>query len=1595
MANVPRLTQGELQPLEEEKDITAPVVPFETPVEEAAAPTITGGLLDAEDLVPVEEVGSFLRPPSSVLTQNAVRASEINPDQAASDKNLADKLGLPLTVIGEENREGFRKQATQNDIQNVPDTAPVTKRFLTTDDLVPILGSDDVPNLVGMERAAKQLTFTASFANGVDLLQSLNWRFVEAVGEATGIETLEELGEAGALANLAEITGPGKQEFLKIETAGDFFSWMKQTAGEQIPLMAPSLAGGLTGAAAGTLVAGPIGTLVGGTLGVFIPSFILGVGETQQAIKERSPTTEAPGVAFGAGALIGVLDSALPGRAGSALVRAFGQEAAETALKLTATNIMARSAKEGAKGLTLEGVTEAVQEAISETAAASATDTEVDVDELTRQMIEAFAAGAFLGGGVGTATSVTTDTLAKARQTKAAMDSLHDIKSKSKLVSRDPFKGAEMAAEDMRAAGVEEVFVPVDKLIEFANQRPEGIEETFRALGVEEDISEAIRNDADVRIDGTRYAEVILGQQGYAAMAADIKIKEGDKSFSQAAEDLVASIDQETLTAELDGVFASDEIKTQVEELLGKLTPGNAAEALDSAPRGVTAVLMDLINKVGERKVSVEADVREGRIAQLDEELSTIDRDIETAQEDLDTRVEEGRATVRAERRVERLTEQREQRLDEQEQLAFEERQIVQATTPEGQAVAEEIKAKKVARKPIKVKAKKLQDLGVKITTEAVRATRTAFRAGLKAGEALTTQKTDISKAINKLPLPVAAKKQLTDRISRVKTEAQLKKTAAAVQSKAAVLVEREQRKQIKSAVKKQLKDTAPRSVGGKLVGKFDADTQQVLDAARDIMSLSPEVAQERLDAALTEELPSPAKLFERKLLAVAANDPNLGITDAENVLFDIVAIKAGGAAAALERTSGRKNARNTAVAEAREAVTQGEPTKALKTTGFFNRLKSRAKDVNAAFASAHNGWDEVLDIIFNKRGADAESLIKSLRITDEIQDMKGLAIQWEQKTTEAGLTAFDLDGYSQLMSKHIDDAKRTDFGVFENSRGDEVRLEYSRAEIRKLWMESQDPTIADVITDDKGMAFSEAMLRVLFDTLTPQDQAYVDAQLAIYRSIYPTINATYRRVYGVNLPFNQFYSPIQRDKGDTPTDGSADSFGADRILTDEMEFRRQLPRSIKTRSDNLVPLLRRSDVGAMHRYLHDMAWFTKTTDRVLFMKSVFDSQPLRKDIKAQHGNAMVRTIDSFLQDFGTGYPAKGVVGEQVFGTFNRLFSSSVLSLKATIGTKQLVSWFAMAENVPTKDFISAHADFFKSPARAKQIVKFLYQNSPTLQQRGSSLDFELAKVGSLDEPVFRWKKQEKWEKIKFAFIHYGDRVPIYAGGWAVYKHAISQGKSKTEAIKVFQDALNSTQQSVDIDKLSSLQRSGPMGRTLTMFMTARFALLRGELRAFRQFRRGKISTRQFGKRMAMYHFIMPMFIQYIASGFEWEPDRQLIAATLGQLNSLVILGDILMYSATEAFTDRKGVAIKEIPMFDVLAEMAKGVNDAFEADDVEELTEALLEMAGMAGAITGQPVDQVGNILGGLNDVVEGDVEQGLKRIYGFSKKVAEESSR
>lgn len=222
---------------------------------------------------------------------------------------------------------------------------------------------------------------------------------VEAVGEATGSPTLTQAGgETRRQYSEAAKQYPAPQEFLKIQNAADALQWAKETTAELIPQAGPSLVGAAGGAALGSPL-GPIGATIGGITGALVPSLVLNTGEVQSKLKEKGgEAASAPGTVLGAGAAVASLDAITPFRLGSKLVSRFGIEVAE---QIAEKALLKRTAQEAGKSASVEGVTEALQEAMGEVATSGALDKTVDLPGLGVQMVEAGAKGAFGGGLMG------------------------------------------------------------------------------------------------------------------------------------------------------------------------------------------------------------------------------------------------------------------------------------------------------------------------------------------------------------------------------------------------------------------------------------------------------------------------------------------------------------------------------------------------------------------------------------------------------------------------------------------------------------------------------------------------------------------------------------------------------------------------------------------------------------------------------------------------------------------------------------------------------------------------------------------------------------------------------------------------------------------------------------------------------------------------------------------------------------------------------------------------------------------------------------------------------------------------------------------
>jgi len=565
-------------------------------------------------------------------------------------------------------------------------------------------------------------------------------------------------------------------------------------------------------------------------------------------------------------------------------------------------------------------------------------------------------------------------------------------------------------------------------------------------------------------------------------------------------------------------------------------------------------------------------------------------------------------------------------------------------------------------------------------------------------------------------------------------------------------------------------------------------------------------------------------------------------------------------------------------------------------------------------------------------------------------------------------------------------DAQEFTIGDFINAEGDKVTLKMTKAEARKFIMEYSDPTLRE--TFHTGMAFTDDMVKAVLDTLTAQDRTFIKMQMEFYRTYYDRVNAVYREVQGVDLPFNELYSPIRREGVEAP-DGLYGAF------LDEVSYRRKVSAgSLKDRVKNIRRIAKQSDVNILERHIADMEHYIAWVEKIRDLNAIFKNPNVRAVINAHHSPSMLFTIDRFINDFTRG-GIESAQNMKRLDKFRGTYTRSVLAAKASITIKQLTSQVAYAEVMPVVDYAKNTLRFWASPIKN---YKFLKKNSVWFKERTGNMERDIKTAMKMKEYSAYRKKQSFLDSLMLN-VTIGDQGAIAIGGWAYYTYLVEKkGMSHENAIREFEIFSERTQQSSDLSLLSDWQRGGPLAKILTSFMSAPNLYLRKELGAIRNLLAGRGSKLKHAKTIVIYHFIIPMLFQLTADAFDWDEDNQKRAVVLGPLNGFFALGDGIEKMLSMALGVRAFPT--QIAILSVFDDMGKFLNEAFEWIAEGDMTDedfyrATQGLAGALGAVTGIPMKQAVNQLKTGDDFLDGEYEKALKGLIGYSPYTIEQSVR
>jgi len=271
------------------------------------------------------------------------------------------------------------------------------------------------------------------------------------------------------------------------------------------------------------------------------------------------------------------------------------------------------------------------------------------------------------------------------------------------------------------------------------------------------------------------------------------------------------------------------------------------------------------------------------------------------------------------------------------------------------------------------------------------------------------------------------------------------------------------------------------------------------------------------------------------------------------------------------------------------------------------------------------------------------------------------------------------------------------------------------------------------------------------------------------------------------------------------------------------------------------------------------------------------------------------------------------------------------------------------------------------------------------LKARGANITRDMRDAMKTKEYT-AFRKNPTFKNSMMLFTKMGDKGAIIVGGWASYKYARKQGLSHAEAITFFEEQTSSAQQSADLSQLSVWQRGSSFTKLFTMFTSSQNQYFRREAAAIRNLAAGRVSAKQAVKTVAIYHFILPMLFQFVASGFKWDDKDQLRAAITGAGNGVFILKDVLD-SIIRSVQKERGFGFG-LPLWDSVESFNKALRK-LDWDDIsmEDVIEASKALATAGGIVSGFGAKELINKYEGAKDFVDTKDPKGILRMLGWSK--------
>ncbi len=511
------------------------------------------------------------------MDTNLFIAKDVNPDQFAKAKTIADEMGLSPQFVNNSLPEFEKKQnelKVQNDLNELTYSAPVTKEFVSNPDNL-ILSQDSLKELSDFEQKIARRNESQYYNNFVSniygmaanvaqlpgvfgYIQRENQKFANKVSKDINIaptdlvpdvevvvseqdakEQFQYFKNNSFVNNLREnqnyfaAKAPDAQMSVIDEAKkGNFLN-----AGRALSLQVVGNAPNLIANMAAYWAGGP----VAGSVTAFVPTFSQSATEAIEKGKPESALTS--------GAVQGAAEVLFENLGSFRILKNTEQQLVKTIGKEGAKEVIFNSAK--------QLVNNSFQEGTEEFATSIAQDltkyiVENDSDALKGIMTRAFdsfVVGA--GSGVGVSGAANISAVLKynkqIKQANADAELYSALAEKTKLSERSTDAQKKFVAKQTEGGPVENTYITREGFKEYAQKQNKSETEIAQEMGILEEFNKAVETETDIEVKTSKMATDVAKSIHHAELKNDIKF------------------DAENLTVN-EAKKAQDETKTQVQE---------------------------------------------------------------------------------------------------------------------------------------------------------------------------------------------------------------------------------------------------------------------------------------------------------------------------------------------------------------------------------------------------------------------------------------------------------------------------------------------------------------------------------------------------------------------------------------------------------------------------------------------------------------------------------------------------------------------------------------------------------------------------------------------------------------------------------------------------------------------------------------------------------------------------------------------------------------------------------------------------------------------------------------------------------------------